>query len=930
MKNYLFKRILGEKLINTFLFFLSIGIGTIGFSQTYCVPNSPEAWRVPFGIETTNGYTNFAIPYFEGEEFNIIYFDRTATHIVSQGANGSFDFSVTTEWYGDGNISARIWVDWNKDGDFDANELAFEGISTQANFGGNITVPLGTNDGDYRMRFVITAFDTNPIPCIDENYSEVSVEDYTLRVETLSDCLASSAISSSVSSSTSALVSWTTPLATPSAGYQYYYSTSNTNPTEGTTPSGSTDNETTSHEITGLTPNTTYYVWVRSNCGEDNLSEWTGPTSFYTGYCIPNYTNNTTIDPINFYTTGGETNIANTGNGNTDAYKDFTNLSATTNAGGEVNFFASYASPYMAKIWVDWNNDMNFDDEEEMMAKVNDLTTSFNETIYVPMDIEPGDYRMRIRIASNEEEDPSFDACSEDFQGKTDDYTLTVVELPLCTSPSNLQVSSSSATSGTINWTASVTAPNNGYDYYYSTSNTNPNAATIPSGNTAATSESIGDLTPNTTYYVWVRSNCAEDNQSEWIGGLSFTTLTSCQEPPILSANPTAYTATISWPAVTGAGWYAFRYKESTSGTWISAGTLTGTGTSKTLTGLTQSTQYDLQARTYCNSTSGSDWSETLQFTTIEPINCELPPVLSAVSTGTSVSISWPAVTGAGWYAFRYKEGNGAWISGGTATGTATTKTYTGLNPNTTYTFEAKSYCSDKISSNWDGIDISTKSLSGCELPPVISASNVTTNKITINWTSVSGAGWYEFRYKLASSNTWISAGTLVGSATSKTITGLTAGSLYDFQARTYCNSTSGSGWSNSLEVTTLGAAGLAQNNSGEFENTNLEELAVEGELELPSESVATSSEKAIEVVMYPNPTDNILNIDAVIESDNTAYLTVKVYDMSGRLVTGTSTLAGYGLNTIRLSLGDLNSGLYTIELYNNDQFVNRTRVQKK
>jgi len=35
-------------------------------------------------------------------------------------------------------------------------------------------------------------------------------------------------------------------------------------------------------DITGLESNTAYDVYVRSNCGGDNFSEWTGPNSFIT------------------------------------------------------------------------------------------------------------------------------------------------------------------------------------------------------------------------------------------------------------------------------------------------------------------------------------------------------------------------------------------------------------------------------------------------------------------------------------------------------------------------------------------------------------------------------------------------------------------------------------------------------------------------
>ena len=87
--------------------------------------------------------------------------------------------------------------------------------------------------------------------------------------------------SSSVTT-TSATISWTAPGdGTATGGYDYYYSTSNTDPTSGTTPSGSVGAGTTSANLSGLSPNTTYYYWVRSDCSSEN-SDWTSSASFTT------------------------------------------------------------------------------------------------------------------------------------------------------------------------------------------------------------------------------------------------------------------------------------------------------------------------------------------------------------------------------------------------------------------------------------------------------------------------------------------------------------------------------------------------------------------------------------------------------------------------------------------------------------------------
>ncbi|MHA3789910.1 fibronectin type III domain-containing protein [Flavobacterium hauense] len=75
-----------------------------------------------------------------------------------------------------------------------------------------------------------------------------------------------------------ATVNWTAPAMNPGS-YDYYYSTSATPPTATTVPSNNVTPATAT--ITGLTDNTNYNVWVRSNCGS-SVSFWTGPLNFTT------------------------------------------------------------------------------------------------------------------------------------------------------------------------------------------------------------------------------------------------------------------------------------------------------------------------------------------------------------------------------------------------------------------------------------------------------------------------------------------------------------------------------------------------------------------------------------------------------------------------------------------------------------------------
>ncbi|MDR3022741.1 fibronectin type III domain-containing protein, partial [Chryseobacterium sp.] len=106
-----------------------------------------------------------------------------------------------------------------------------------------------------------------------------------------------------------------------------------------------------------------------------------------------------------------------------------------------------------------------------------------------------------------------------------DDISISQGAAPTCVAPSALTSTNVTTSGADISWTASPSNPTNGYDLYYSTSNTAPTAATTPNYPAiGTTSQTLSGLAPNTPYYVWVRSNCSGSDQSSWVS-LPFTTL---------------------------------------------------------------------------------------------------------------------------------------------------------------------------------------------------------------------------------------------------------------------------------------------------------------------------------------------------------------------------------------------------------------------
>ena len=287
---------------------------------------------------------------------------------------------------------------------------------------------------------------------------------------------------------------------------------------------------TTSLSVTGLTANTTYYYRIRANNG---CSSAYFSSSTFTGYCSSTSTSSTYYIN-NFSTTGGVANITNNSSGySATGYGNFTGQVVSQQFYGNVNFSTAFfdgSYTYGFNIWVDWNNDLDFDDLGEKVYSSGAYVTGATGSFAVPGTASIGNHRMRIKadyLATN----PT--SCGSISSGETEDYTFTVLALPCAANPSNGVISAITTTTATATWTAASPTPANGYQYYVTNSSIPPTNLTTPTGSTAAgiTTVNLTGLTANTGYYFWVRSNCGSGNgQGVWIGPFTFNTLVA---PPV-------------------------------------------------------------------------------------------------------------------------------------------------------------------------------------------------------------------------------------------------------------------------------------------------------------------------------------------------------------------------------------------------------------
>jgi len=211
--------------------------------------------------------------------------------------------------------------------------------------------------------------------------------------------------------------------------------------TAGFTPTGTPNVNDTSDNpylLVGLMADTSYEFYVRADCGMDNtdVSNWSGPYSFYTGYCVPSGTSSSSyID--SFSTTGGATNITNNSSGfSTGNYGDFSSSMSVSLAQDQAfNFNITIVGGTVGSaIWIDWNQDFIFDISEVAYSTTSYGDGPFTGTVTVPNAIADGVYKMRVMIDWNDS-NPGDDAACSYGSGReeTEDYSI-IVDATLSTS----------------------------------------------------------------------------------------------------------------------------------------------------------------------------------------------------------------------------------------------------------------------------------------------------------------------------------------------------------------------------------------------------------------------------------------------------------------------------------------------------------------
>lgn len=260
------------------------------YVRSVCDANDVSFWSSAYeyrycGVSTQNGeYLSYIAS--DGAVTDIEYtassqppgsYANESGQILRTFEGHDFDLLTTYSYNGDNGVN--VWVDWDRDMNFDASEM----IASQRNSSPDkvipITIPSNIPEGEYRMR-VRGQWNASPPPCGEVNYG--STVDFTLYIGTPPTCPGPTNLIVESVTSNSADVSWTENGS--ASEWEVIYGESGFNPeTDGETVSATGLPEIT---LVDLDSNTGYDFYVKAICGSGDESYLSRKQSFRTD-CVP-------------------------------------------------------------------------------------------------------------------------------------------------------------------------------------------------------------------------------------------------------------------------------------------------------------------------------------------------------------------------------------------------------------------------------------------------------------------------------------------------------------------------------------------------------------------------------------------------------------------------------------------------------------------
>jgi hypothetical protein len=419
------------------------------------------------------------------------------------------------------------------------------------------------------------------------------------------------------------------------------------------------------YELSGLDPETTYYVRVRANCGDGDVSKWSNPTSFTTTIACP--------APTNLAVTPRNKSAELSWDGTSDSYS----VSYRTAAYAD-GVYEEFNNSGVPSGWTGYSGLVD--------DVLNGTATLSPYSSWSTNDKALGQYNMKLNIYGTDRkywlvtpefnlsrEDLSFDLALTDYgnadpiedatQQADDRFVVLIyaneawhilrewnnsgseyVYNNISTTGENVTIdlSAYNGKSVKIAFYGESTVGNNGDNdlhidnVFCGTPHPAGEWQTITVDEAPAT---ISGLTPETLYDVKVQGDCGDLDGLSLETNITFITLEACSAPTDLAVSDiTTNSATLSWTEnnddeVTS---WVVAYKTAGEENFTE---VTVNSNPFTLTGLTAETDYTAKVRSV-GSEATSEWSAAISFTTLK--NNPMPTNLAASDiTPTAATISW-------------------------------------------------------------------------------------------------------------------------------------------------------------------------------------------------------------------------------------------------------------------------------------------------
>ncbi len=298
-------------------------------------------------------------------------------------------------------------------------------------------------------------------------------------------------------------------------------------------------------------------------------------------------------------------------------YADFTNISTSLMRGQTYPFslaqtYSGQAFGEYFRIWIDYNQDGDFNDTGEMVFDAGSTTTAPQTTgnITIPMTATLGSTRMRVSMRWN----AAPQACGSFNFGEVEDYCVNIIDGAsggICNIPNNLMTSNISQTGALLTWDADTSVTT--YIVRYRT----VGSMSWMSDSTSNDSLQLMNLIPCSDYEVELEADC--NGTSSLITTTAFLSACNCTVPTNLDTTMVnELDATIIWDLVGDATHYDLRFKALDSMDWQID---TTSALSYFYDNLSGGTLYEVEGQAVCKDSSVSGFTSTLLFSTQWTVN---------------------------------------------------------------------------------------------------------------------------------------------------------------------------------------------------------------------------------------------------------------------------------------------------------------------